>query len=1564
MGKTVDTRVVEMAFDNKAFERGVSVTLETLKKLKEKLDFKGATKSVEALGQSFKDFTLGKISDNVDKLNNKFSIFGIATLQIMNKLISSAIEWGKAILNSVTGLEAALGGLREYETQINAIQTIMANTDSKGTTMQEIMKALDELNTYADKTIYNFTEMTKNIGTFTAAGADLDTSVAAIKGIANAAALSGSNSQQAATAMYQLSQAISSGIVRAQDWMSVTNAGMGGEIFRNDLIETARLMGANAEALAEAEKDFRGSLENKWLTSEVLLRSLAHFTGDVSKEMLLLEGYTSAEADALIRLGDMATDAATKVKTFTQLKGTLKEVAESGWVQSWIYLLGDFEQARDLFTGLSDVLSGYINNIAEARNHVLMIWNKLGGRELLIDSASLAFEKLLQVLKPVGEAFREVFPPITGKTLFDLTVKLKLFLMNLEISEPLLKNVKILFKALFTVIKFVGTVIFTLVKGFFHIRRSIMEMAGGIKELLPAFTEWVKSLTESGVVINWINNAVEIIITTIRTVRTAFLDWLNSIIDFGATFEWIKGSIKATTEAIVEWWNRTIDVAATMEWLKGVLKEIGDVFVALWGWIKLVAGVIYYLGLMVAATASVLKDKFLSVLEKLQPTFQTIGNFFKSLGSGIKESFTAFKAVDTSGLAELGEKIKAPFLKVKEFFSNLNITIDTSWVKGIGPSFEKAKIDISKTFSNFGNWIKEAIGKLNFDGVGEGFSEGMVTSFSTGLQGFFTRITGLLSTGLLAALVLSVTNFLKNGSEVLGGITGVLDSVKDSLEAWQNNLKAQTLMEIAKAIALLAVSLFLLALIDPVNLTFALGALTTLFVELMLAMSNFAKMTGGGGASLPALITTLVGISVALLILSVALKTLSSLDYDKMNTGMQALTGISIILVVTSKLLAGNEGSFLKASIGMGAFALGILSMASVVRILGELDSSKVNKGTGIMLSLAASIVLFSRTVGEPSKVIASAVSMVILSGALIVLSYGLEALGSVDHVKLGIGLLATAGALAMFFGVIRYMPADVIPKAVGITILAGSLVILAFALEKLGNMDIDKTKQSIEVMAITLGILAIAMKVMQQTMAGALAMFVAAAALVAISVAFTILSKIPMEALGIGLLAIAGIFAILGLAGLLLAPLLPVIMGLSLALSLIAVGAFLFGVGILKMSVGLLALIGIGTAGIAVITGAIMAFLALLPQIITLLGLAFKAILDQIIINAPLMSEALTAMLMVLIQTFIDLLPVLAQAIVLLAEALAVALIGAAPSLIAAVWFLVMELMKSFRDNIGELTEVGMEALTNFINGMTEKLPELVKSGADFLIAFNEAMVAEIPRIAQSGFDTIVALVDELAIAAEENIPVLIDSLAKLGIAIIDGIIQGISGESITRLIGAISQIGANIIQWLKAALGIKSPSKPAIEIGKLTGDGLVKGLIASIKPSINAARELGKEVLTSLSDAVSNASDFFIENMDISPTIKPVVDMSNILASGKTLDNIYKTTRSINLSGQMRSASVIASNKQNNQPNDVLKSEQNNIPNVSFVQNNYSPEALSRFEIYRQTKNQIALLKGALKT
>ena len=241
MSKSVEQRIVEMRFDNKQFESGVQESLGTVDRLKKRLNFEESEKSLSNLEKAGKNFSLSSISDSVDTIAKKFTNLGIIGVTALQNITNRAIDAGIQFAKSLT-LEPIMSGFSEYETKMNAITTILTNTKSKGTTLDDVNAALSELNAYADQTIYNFGEMTRNIGTFTAAGVDLDTSVKAIKGIANLAAGSGSTSAQASSAMYQLSQALAAGRVSLQDWNSVVNAGMGGELFQNALKETAREM--------------------------------------------------------------------------------------------------------------------------------------------------------------------------------------------------------------------------------------------------------------------------------------------------------------------------------------------------------------------------------------------------------------------------------------------------------------------------------------------------------------------------------------------------------------------------------------------------------------------------------------------------------------------------------------------------------------------------------------------------------------------------------------------------------------------------------------------------------------------------------------------------------------------------------------------------------------------------------------------------------------------------------------------------------------------------------------------------------------------------------------------------------------------------------------------------------------------------------------------------------------------------------------------------------------------------------------------------------------------------
>ena len=445
MSKTVDSRVVEMRFDNSQFESNVRTSMSTLERLKQSLNLTKSAKGLESVSAAAKKVDFSGMNSGIDSVNTRFSALQVMGVTALANITNSAVNAGKKIVSALT-FEPVMTGFQEYETQINAVQTILANTQKEGTNVQIVNKALDELNAYADKTIYNFTEMTRNIGTFTAAGVKLQTSVDAIQGIANLAAVSGSTSQQASTAMYQLSQALATGTVKLMDWNSVVNAGMGGAVFQDALKETSRLLGTGVDAAIEANGSFRESLHTGWLTAEVLTETLKKFTTSGATEYVAeytglsekavqaaLESaeaqYGEAEAidkaaEALakksgkskdeiknaLQFAKTAEDAATKVKTFSQLWDTMKEAVQSGWAQTWRLVIGDFEEAGKLLTGVSDFFNGIISKMNDARNDLLesALGKSFSGMAKKMNELLEPAKKAADTVKDVGDSIADL----------------------------------------------------------------------------------------------------------------------------------------------------------------------------------------------------------------------------------------------------------------------------------------------------------------------------------------------------------------------------------------------------------------------------------------------------------------------------------------------------------------------------------------------------------------------------------------------------------------------------------------------------------------------------------------------------------------------------------------------------------------------------------------------------------------------------------------------------------------------------------------------------------------------------------------------------------------------------------------------------------------------------------------------------------------------------------------------------------------------------------------------------------------------------------------------------
>lgn len=449
MSDNVDEKVVQLRFDNKQFEANAQKSMSTLDKLKEKLGFKKTNDELNELNKTVQKTDLSPLGKAAEEVSVKFDALGVMAARVLMNITDTAMNAGKKLVEAFT-IDPIKSGFEEYETQINAVQTILANTSSKGTTPEEVNEALDELNHYADLTIYNFTQMTRNIGTFTAAGVGLKESTSAIQGIANLAAVSGSNAQQASTAMYQLSQALAAGALKLQDWNSVVNAGIGGQVFQDALKKTAEVHGVCVDEMIKEEGSFRETLKKGWITADILTETLSKMTKSGAAEYLAnltgvsldqvkatQEMVASAEdgsktydelaesmaktgkiskQDALdiLTMADTAEDAATKVKTFTQLMDTLKEAAQSGWTQTWEIIIGDFGEAKELFTEASDFFSDLINKSSDARNDLLEAamspaWDQLSKK---IEDAGIPLDnfqnKLIEVARKHGIAIDEM----------------------------------------------------------------------------------------------------------------------------------------------------------------------------------------------------------------------------------------------------------------------------------------------------------------------------------------------------------------------------------------------------------------------------------------------------------------------------------------------------------------------------------------------------------------------------------------------------------------------------------------------------------------------------------------------------------------------------------------------------------------------------------------------------------------------------------------------------------------------------------------------------------------------------------------------------------------------------------------------------------------------------------------------------------------------------------------------------------------------------------------------------------------------------------------------------
>lgn len=987
MSREVDERVVQMQFDNAQFERGTRQTMGTLEKLKQSLQFKGVEKGFERISSASQKVDFSEMTKALESIESKFSAVNVIAVTALTNITNKAIATGERLVKALS-LDPIISGFQEYETQINAVQTILANTSSKGTTLDQVNAALDELNHYADLTIYNFTEMTRNIGTFTAAGVDLDTSVAAIKGIANLAAVSGSTSQQASTAMYQLSQALASGTVKLQDWNSVVNAGMGGQVFQDALKETARVHGVAIDSMIAKEGSFRETLSKGWLTSSILTETLQKFTGDLNEETLKSIGYTDEQIKKIMEMGKTANDAATKVKTFSQLKDTLAEALQSGWTQTWQTVIGDFEEAKELFTKFSDVFSDLINKSSEARNTVLEGGLNSGWQQLsaaLGDSADFYSQMLEKVMLANGSISQKQIDDAGSfaKALQQGGVSAEQLQNGLDESTQQLQALSKLSDKELMAKGLDPTQVKTLAKSFEEVNQKIAD--GSLN--LDTYSKKIGELSGREHLIQSIWNIFEAIEKVVQPVMKAWqkmfspvnAEQIYSIAEAIDSFT-AKLSISDETADKIE---RTFSgVFAVLNVGRNVLLAVGKVLGEVFNAISPLAG-----GFLSITAA--LGDCLVEMANAVNNStvFKTVLDGIHWIIGKVSEGMQAFAGVLTN-VSNNVSVVFDPLKTLGEWF--------TSFINFIAPGLYAFGSSADKIFKGFGASAKEAFNSLDTEELANVINSGLVAGIFAGVKGFLNSAKELAS----------------SAGDAIGSIKDVLNSLGEAIDAWKQSKKAETMMTIAKAVAIMAASLTVLSIIKPERLAGGIGALTATIGELVGAFLLLDKFGGKmKSAKLGAMSVAMIAMASSTLILAGAAAKLASIDSEKLVSSIVALGSIMGGLTAVSVVLSKNGGKFMKGATGMIAFATAIRIMASAVNAMSGLSWDQMKVGlTGIGV-LCIELGAFLAVSKFDKLGVLKGTGLILLASALNILQSAVAKFGSMNLNEIQNGLIAVGAA-------------------------------------------------------------------------------------------------------------------------------------------------------------------------------------------------------------------------------------------------------------------------------------------------------------------------------------------------------------------------------------------------------------------------------------------------------------------------------------------------------------------------------------------------------------------------
>ena len=988
MSKTVDSRVVEMQFDNRNFEKNVKTSMSTLDKLKHAFKMDDASKSMRQLNREIEKVNPGILGQAVQQVTVKFSALQIAGYTALKRISDQAITTGKNLIKSLS-VDNIAAGWDKYAEKTKSVGTLI----SQGYSMEEVTKQLERLNWFTDETSYNFTDMVKNIGMFTASGQTLEGSVEAMMGIANWAALSGQNAEKASHAMYQISQAMSAGVLRKEDYKSIQTANMDNLEFRKSLIEAGVELGKLKKtgedtylSLVNATEEFTTTqmpnhlTEDAWATSEVMMKAFQKYSKAVDQiyEYTKEHGVTTSQAieemgKDLDAFGLKALKAAQEARTFGDVIDSVKDAVSTGWSNTFEKIFGNYEEQVELWTDLANELWEIFAAPAEARNSFLSEvfeisnWERL--RRVITDSGGDVnqFEKTLidvgkahglvtdEMIKEAGGLYQSLKSGWADEKIIKQAILayddfMKKAFKNKRpnpIWDDFVKKVESGDTEILGIIsEITGKGRDYLVNGFYNTLHSIVAVIGlvkkGFQNVFPPITvaqfknalKYVNDLTKS--VYDFVS--LDVNQEKFSNIFTGAFSILGIVKDFATgIFKFIKDDLigdafDGIPQSIFDFLS---NVGKGITNLRSQLRggeAIREFLVSVKTEIQNGIAVLdsYWEKFKNLKGVKPIFDGISSALSKLsfnKLDFSSFTNFFKSVKAVGKEVLDSFGEINVSfeGFGEIFDKIGEKVSAVKDWIIN-------SW-NGIGDSINTSVKSASSGFEKLktlaGNaiaWIGEKIKEINWTSI----------AVFAGLLAIISIFRGI------GKLVDKFLTILDGPAKVITSlaktIAGLPKLVADTLIQISKDSPGDTFKSIATGILMLSASLAILANIpsdrlwESILVLGAIGAAVSVFTILISVFSKAADFKNVG--------YSMAAMGAAILMTVVALKKIQDMDFASMGPEILMFAALMVALTTAATIMArASKGT------GIGGFtsAIGIaLSLKMIVDTLKDLQGFDV----------------------------------------------------------------------------------------------------------------------------------------------------------------------------------------------------------------------------------------------------------------------------------------------------------------------------------------------------------------------------------------------------------------------------------------------------------------------------------------------------------------------------------------------------------------------------------------------------------------------------------------------